>query len=79
MGSAIFKRGRESPVTALKLSIKKSAYLKKPRSAILEITERERNSFLKAFVFDLSIASPRKYPRRIETIIRNTYLGSPQP
>ena len=76
IGSAIFKSGSESPVTALKFAMKKSAYLQYPSSAKLSATESERKSF---FLLTRSMSRAKTYPCTMENTMNSRYLGSPQP
>lgn len=77
-GSASPGRGTEIPVTAEKLEIKKSAYLKRP-SAERKRTAERMTKKRDHFVFrNRSVRRPRKYPETIVPSIKKTYFGSPQ-
>ena len=58
-GSASRSRGTDSPVRALKLSMKKSAYLKTPSSPRLMTTQTVSHSFFPRFDCARFMARPQ--------------------
>ncbi len=78
-GSAILSRGRDSPVTWLKLLMKKSAYLQYPSNSRLKRIETVRRALGEPLFRYFSIRSPKIYPWVIERSMKARYLGSPQP
>ena len=79
MGSATRSNFKDSPVTAFKLEIKKSAYLQYPRRPRLSTIDAVKKSFDRvgrcAF---FSINRPKRNPCKMLSSINRQNLGSPQ-
>ena len=77
-GKAIFRSGTESPVSTLKFSMKKSAYLQYVSKPMFATTER-KNAIFEIFVLKKrSMTSVATYDCVTDTSINTRNLGSPQ-
>ena len=73
MGSAIPRGSAGMPVTAAKLSTKKSAYLNQPSRPRLMATDTRNARRL------FGTSRPRAHAERMENTISSRYFGSPYP
>ena len=79
IGSAICSSGTESPVTALKFAIKKSAYLQYPSRERLKSTDAAKKTLAGLLPRYFPIRRPNTYPCTIEAAMKTRYRGSPHP
>ena len=77
--TGVVKKGSNKIVVTLKESMKKSAYLKRPSSAMLMTTDTVSQNFCQERLLHLPMARPQPQNIRMDATISTTYLGSPQP